>query len=135
MDFRYRLMRLMSGRYGTDKLFYGIFAVAMVLSFINLFIRSILLQLVVYALVVFAVFRMLSRNIEARRRENAYFCEKLNFLKRRRDFYNQKKADRCHVYKKCPECKAVLRLPYRPGVHKTACPRCGKEFTVKVKER
>lgn len=135
MNFRYRLMQFMSGRYGSDKLFYGIFAVAMVLSFVNLFIRSILLQLVVYALIVFAVFRMFSRNIEARRRENVWFCDKLSLLKRRRDFYNQKKADRCHVYKKCPTCKAVLRLPYRPGVHKTSCPRCGKEFTVKVRER
>ena len=60
--------------------------------------------------------------------------EKLGFLKRKRDFYAQKKADKVHVYKKCPACGAVLRLPRRIGVHKTVCPKCGKEFTVKVKK-
>ena len=134
MNFRYRLMQFMSGRYGTDKLFYGIVGTAAVISFINLIIRSYVIQLVVYGLLFYSIFRMLSRNFEARKRENDWFLDKLNFIKKRRDFYRQKKADSLHVYKKCPACKAVLRLPHRLGMHKTVCPRCGREFTVKVKK-
>ena len=134
MNFRYRLMQFMSGRYGIDRLFYGLFAVAMVISFINLFLRSGILQLVVYAIVVFALLRVLSRNLEARRRENKWFRDKMGILKRKKDLYEQRKADKCHVYKKCPECKAILRLPHRIGKHKTVCPRCNKEFTVKVRK-
>jgi len=134
MNFRYRLMQFMSGRYGTDRLFYGIFITAMILSFINIFLRWNILQLIVYALILFGIYRMLSRNHEARRRENRWFCDKLDFIKRKRDFYEQKKADQCHVYKKCPACKAILRLPHRIGNHKTVCPRCSKEFTVKVRK-
>lgn len=125
-------MQFMSGRYGTDSLFYAIMSVAAVIAFLNLFFRSGIIQLLVYALIVFGFYRVLSRNFEARRQEIQWFNNKLNILKRKKDFYNQKKADKCHVYKKCPNCKAILRLPHRIGVHTTVCPRCNKEFKVKV---
>lgn len=134
MNFGYRFMQFMSGRYGRDKLFDFLVGFGVVISVVNLFLRSGYLQILVYAAVGYALFRFLSRNIEVRRRENSWFVDKLNFVKKRRDFYNQKKADKFHVYRKCPSCKAVLRLPYRIGTHKTVCPRCSKEFTVKVKK-
>ncbi len=134
MNFRYRLMQFMSGRYGIDKLFYGIMVAAMVISFINIFLRLWALQIIVYGLVFYAVFRFLSRNIYARKRENDWFSGKINFVKKRREFEEQKRADKSHVYRKCPACKAILRLPHRIGTHKTVCPRCNKEFTVKVKK-
>jgi len=134
MNFRYRVMQFMSGRYGTDDMFYALIVVSVVLSFINVFIRSVILQSIVYATLLYAVLRVFSRNTEARRRENIWFKDKINFLKKKKQFYEKKKADKLHVYKKCPACKAVLRLPHRVGVHKTVCPRCAKEFTVKVKK-
>ena len=140
MNFRYRLMQFMSGRYGPDETFFVIFIAAVILSVVNIFIRFVsfglyvVIQLLVYALIIYGLFRMFSRNLEQRRRENMWVTEKLGFLKRKRDFYAQKKADKIHVYKKCPSCGAILRLPRRIGVHKTVCPKCGKEFTVKVKK-
>ena len=140
MNFRYRLMQFMSGRYGPDETFFVIFIVAVILSVVNIFIRFVslglylVIQLLVYALIIYSLFRIFSRNLEQRRRENMWVREKLGFLRRKRDFYAQKKADKVHVYKKCPSCGAVLRLPRRIGVHKTVCPKCGKEFTVKVKK-
>lgn len=134
MDFRNRLMRFMSGRYGSDEMFFGLFALSVILSVINIFLRSVILQLVIYALIVYAIFRTFSRNTEQRRRENAWLLKKIGFFKRKKELYNQKKTDKCHVYKKCPSCKAILRLPRRVGVHKTVCPKCGKEFTVKVRK-
>ena len=140
MNFRYRLMQFMSGRYGPDETFFVIFIAAVILSVVNIFIRFVslglylVIQLLVYALIIYSLFRIFSRNLEQRRRENMWVKEKLGFLKRKRDFYAQKKADKVHVYKKCPSCGAVLRLPRRIGVHKTVCPKCGKEFTVKVKK-
>ena len=134
MNFRYRLMQFMSGRYGPDELFFAVFAISAALSVVNIFLRSIILQLVVYALIVYAVFRVFSRNTEQRRKENSWFLGKVSVFKHRKELHDRKKADKCHVYKKCPACKAVLRLPRRVGVHKTVCPKCGKEFTVKVKK-
>lgn len=134
MNFRYRLMQFMYGRYGTDEFTYALFIFAAILSFINIFLRSGILQLIVYALVIYALFRILSRNLEARCRENRIFKEKIGFIKKQKEIYENRKNDKLHVYKKCPACKAVLRLPHRIGTHTTVCPRCGKEFKVKVRK-
>lgn len=132
MNFKYRLMQFMSGRYGVDSLFYVIFGVAAVLSIINCFIRSLILQIIVYAIVVFAFFRMMSRNIEARRRENQWFNKTKIMFVNKRNIRRQRKADYSHIYKKCPRCHAVLRLPRRKGKHTTVCPKCNKQFKVFV---
>ncbi len=134
MDFRYRLMRFMSGRNGPDELFAVIFAVSVIISVINIFVRSYILQIAVYAVMLLALYRLFSRKTERRRRENEKFLSLLGVFKRKKSFHEQKRADKCHVYKKCPNCKAVLRLPRRPGMHKTVCPKCGKEFTVRVRK-
>lgn len=134
MNFHYRLMQFMSGRYGRDELLYALLILAAVLSFLNILIRSIILQLLVYALIFYAVFRVLSRNAEARRRENEWFRQKLTFFYRKREVFRQRRADQAHVYKPCPSCKAVLRLPRRIGVHQTVCPKCGRKFTVRVRK-
>ena len=134
MNFRYRLMQFLSGRYGVDKLTYGLLALGITLSVVNIFARLLILQLLVYAVMLITLLRILSRNHEARRRENAKFMKLLGFAKRKRDFINQRRADKCHIYKKCPACKAILRLPRKVGHHTTVCPRCGKEFKVKVRK-
>lgn len=134
MDFRYKLMQFMSGRYGTDNMTYGLFLCAVLISVINIFVQWAFLQLLVYAVIAYALFRMLSRNIEARRKENNFFNSKINFLKGRIDLYKQQKSDKSHIYRKCPSCKAILRLPHKIGTHTTVCPRCNKEFKVKVRK-
>lgn len=134
MNFRYRLMQFMSGRYGADNLNYFLLILAVIVSVANLILRFWLLQLIVYTLIFYAFFRFLSRNFDARRRENKWFNDKVNFLKNRRDLYEQQRNDKFHVYRKCPACKAVLRLPHRIGTHTTVCPRCGREFKVKVRK-
>lgn len=134
MNFRYRLMQFMSGRYGTDSLTNALLIFGAVVSFINIFIRSGIIQLLVYAVIIFAVFRVLSRNHEARRKENRFFNEKFNVYKSKMEMYRNQKNDKLHVYRKCPACKAVLKLPHRIGEHTTVCPRCGKEFKVKVRK-
>ena len=134
MGFRYKFMQFMSGRYGYDRLSGFLLISSLVLSFINILFRSVILQLFVYFLIFYTLFRYMSRNLEARRRENYWFVDKVNFFKKKKEFHDQKKADLYHIYKKCPACKAVLRLPRTIGVHNTVCPRCGKKFVVKVKK-
>lgn len=132
MNFRYRLMEFMRGRYGLDNMFYVIFAVAAALALINCFVRSFILQMIVYALGLYAFYRVLSRNIEARAKENRKVTELISKAKKKMDTARQRKADITHIYKKCPNCKAVLRLPRTKGKHSTVCPRCNKKFNVRV---
>ena len=132
MNLRYKLMKFMSGRYGLDALFYVLFAVSAVLVVVNMFVGSIILQLVIDAIMIYAFYRVLSRNIAARRRENLLVTGFVHEIKKRQSIRRQRKADYSHIYKKCPRCQAVLRLPRRKGKHTTVCPKCNKEFKVHV---
>ncbi len=134
MNFRYRLLQFMSGRYGIDKLFYFLFSVAALFSFINIFLRSGILQIIVYLIVVFAFFRALSRNHTARSAENRWIENLINKINKKVYTARQRKADITHVYKKCPKCKSVLRLPRRVGKHTTVCPKCNNSFKVVVRK-
>lgn len=133
MNFRYRFMQFMSGRYGADTLFYGLFITASALAFINIFLRLWILQIIVYGIMFYAIFRYLSRNISSRSEENQKFKNFLASIQRKSEIARQRKADVYHVYKKCRKCGAILRLPRRVGKHKTVCPKCNHEFTVRVR--
>ena len=132
MGFRYKLYQFMQGRYGTDTFFYCLVSTAAVLAVINSFIRIWALQIIIYALMIYAVFRFLSKNINVRAAENRRVRKILFFISDKIKQKKARKADTSHIYKKCPYCKVTLKLPRRKGKHKTVCPKCGKEFTVRV---
>ena len=93
------LRRFMAGRYGTDKLnqwMLGAAIVLMVLGLIGSRTGSAVLAaagVLAYVPLIWSIVRMYSRNIEARRRENAAFQRFLTRLK-----------DREHRYFTCPKC-------------------------------
>lgn len=137
MGMRERIARFFYGRYityGFDRLSYVLFVVCLVISLLNLFIGSILLQLFETALFVYAVLRLFSKNIYARQKENRKAVEItdrfLNFFKLNKRKFDERKT---HVYKTCPSCKANLRLPRRKGQHTVKCPKCKTDFSVNVR--
>ena len=132
MGFRYKLYQFMQGRYGVDTFFYCLVGISVVLAVINSFLRLIVLQLIIYALMIYAIFRFLSRNINARAAENRNVRKILFFVSDKIKQKRARSADTSHIYKKCPHCRVTLRLPRRKGKHTTVCPKCGKEFTVRV---
>ena len=128
-----RLYRFMYGRYGGDTLnkvliwVYAIWIIAF--RIVDLFSSSVWVSLFYWvssaSLFFWIMFRMLSRNIYARRKENDAFC---GFFRLRRNKFRDRKT---HVYRKCPKCRAVLRLPKAKGKHFVVCPRCQNRFRVK----
>ena len=104
------LRRFMAGRYGTDKLnqwLLGLAIVLIVLGLIGSRTGSAILAVlgtVAYVPLIWSLFRMYSRNIEARRRENAAFQRVLTQLK-----------DRDHRYYHCPKCRQTVRVPRGRG--------------------
>lgn len=102
-----------------------------VLTLVSAAVR--LVDLAGLGLFVYSLFRSLSKNRFKRGEENnAYLSKKKRFC----DFFtlqkNRIKERDTHVYKKCPNCKAVLRLPRKKGKHGVVCPRCQKRFDVKI---
>ena len=126
------LYRFMYGRYGTDTLnkvllfiYLGVVILYTILSF---FIFDAVLAfayfLVTLALAVTIFWRTFSHKIDKRRRENEKFC---GFFRLRRNKFRDRKT---HIYRKCPSCRAVLRLPRAKGKHNVVCPRCKNRFSV-----
>ena len=131
--FMYKVARFFQGRYGIDKLFYGICGVAVVLSAANLFVRSLILQLMVYAVLVLAIARAMSRYCQKRYDENMKFERAFGGIGRKFSFWKRKFADRkTHVYIKCGVCKKTLRLPKVKGEHTVKCPNCANKLKVKI---
>ena len=133
MRFTEKLARMMYGRYGNDNFNRFILVMACILAVVNVFEPNIVMSLLPTVLIFWCTFRMFSRNIAARRRENSRYLKIIGPIKNKIKLLKNKFKDRkTHVYKKCPKCKAVLRLPKRKGEHTVACPKCGERFNVKI---
>ena len=144
MRFRQALARFLYGRYGADELYNSLFLMEIILLFIGgilsilgsnlpaLSTISAILYISAFGLLIWAMFRFFSRNIEKRRRENAAWLKfKSRFRKKRKPVLPPDTPT--HIFRACPTCRSVLRLPRQAGRHKVKCPRCGASFGVKVK--
>ena len=133
MRFRERFQRFMAGRYGADRLYHFLLAICFILIVINLFIGSFVLSLLELAILGYATFRTLSKNIYKRQQENLRFLKLIEKPMKFLNLQKCKKRDRkTHVYRKCPSCKNNLRLPKQKGKHTVVCPCCKHRFDVKI---
>lgn len=132
-----KFMRFMQGRYGFDTLNGFLFILALLVHIANIFvwgyIPSIVLYAVSTALMGWAIFRSLSRNINMRSRENRIFRKAYDPVKKWVLFQIRKFKERKDFkYIKCPACKAQLRVKNQKGQHGVRCPKCRYEFKVKI---
>ena len=130
---REALTRFMQGRHGTDNLgMFTLFA-GLALSLLGMFTRVGVLSIAGLGLYVWTIFRMFSRNNEARLKENRKYIEltsgwKTKFSQMKMRMKNRKEFR----YFKCPQCKTLLRSRRGEGEKTIHCPRCGREFHQKT---
>lgn len=119
------LRRFMEGRYGSDKLNTAILMVALVLVLVYTFLPfglvKIILWIISYILMIWAIFRMLSRNTYRRYQENRRFLQIVDGIR-----------DREHRYYNCPTCRQRVRVPRRKGKISITCPKCREKFIRKT---
>jgi len=119
------MRRFMTGRYGTDKLNMVILGAGLIACLISMFVHfapvNLLLTLISYVLMGWAIFRSLSRNTYKRYQENRKY---LMFL--------QKIKDREHRYYDCPRCHQQVRVPRGKGKIAISCPKCREKFIRKT---
>lgn len=130
-----KLARFMAGRNGNDQLNVFLLGLALVLLVIAAIFKDSfgrITYIIIFALLGYAYFRMLSRNIYKRREENGkYMRAKYKFsaaAKLRREQWVQRKD---YKFFTCPSCKTTLRVPRGHGKIKIVCRKCGNSFTGK----
>ena len=133
MKIKEKLARFMYGRYGGDQLNSFILITVAILMVVNIFLDSLIIYIAYMLLWIWSLFRMLSRKIYKRRAENEKFLRLWTPIKNKFKLMKNKRRDRkTHVYKKCPRCKSVLRLPKQKGKHTVRCPKCSNRFDIKI---
>ena len=103
----------------------------LVLYLVGLLARWSVLSWLSLLIAAWCIFRMLSRNIAARRRENekylALTAPLRGWLRRRRMI----RTDKTHRYFKCPNCGQQMRVPRGKGRITVHCRSCGATFEEK----
>ena len=119
------LRSFMAGRYGTDKLNMLILGIGLVASLLSMWIQvpsvNLVLFVVSYGMMIWAIFRALSRNTYKRYQENRKFLQIVGRLK-----------DRHNRYFDCPKCHQLVRVPRGKGKISITCPRCREKFIRKT---
>jgi len=125
-NMRMGLQRFMTGRYGQmDKLNSLLLWIGMIVVLVSMFmpagVLTLILPLTSYVLLGIALWRMLSRNVYKRARENRKYLSMLERCK-----------DREHRYYSCPQCRQDIRVPRGKGKIAITCPKCREKFIKKT---
>lgn len=122
----------MSGRYGSDELSRLLSIVSVVLIVLNLIFSNFLggiLWYIALAILIYAYFRILSRNIDKRRSENAaYLRARSRVTDGFRNWRDRSSQRRDYCFFRCPSCKSMLRVPRGKGKIRVTCRKCGTAF-------
>lgn len=128
-----RSKKFMNGRYGIDDLYYANFYLYITLMLINIFVKSQLINVICFILIIIMLFRFFSKSTTKRKKENEKFLDiKSKILLPINKFKKIHNSD--YIYKKCPRCKTTLKLPLplQIGIKHAKCPKCQKRISMLV---
>ena len=127
------LRNFMIGRYGPDQLNMALLIVAVIIGIVGSLINFPIVSLLGDAILIYALFRLFSKNIYARRRENDRFLRFWSPIKTKiKNKAVQIKSMRYYKFFVCPGCKKTLRVPRKKGKIQITCPKCGERFIKKT---
>ncbi len=131
-DFERKAMQWMAGRLGPDDLVRFSTDLAVVLCVVELFVHTTWLGVASLVLLAYSVWRMSSKNLGPRARENERFLKMLGPV--RPWFQNPRAAwteSRTYKHVTCPSCGQHVRIPRGKGKLRVTCPKCHEKFEVR----
>ena len=119
----------MQGRYGQDAFTRFLLGAMLACVVLDLLVGSRFLSILAWTLLIYAYFRLFSRNHAARFAENQRY---LNATAKLRHWFDQQKRLKeerkyHHIYV-CPRCRQKIRIPKGKGKIMVRCPKCRHEF-------
>ena len=129
-NFIYRIQQFMYGRNGVDGLGIAILVLNFIVRMFSPF--SILFYLLSWALLVLFIYRVFSKNLYQRRKENnffmKYFYKVSNYFKSATSLARERAiVKKTHKIYLCPKCKKRLKVPKGKGKIEISCP-CSHKF-------
>ena len=107
-----KIQQFMVGRYGSDQFSLFLTISGLVFSFLGNFKYLRVLYFIGTIMILYSLFRSLSKNYEARRKElNWYLVWSIKPKARIKLLINQFRDRNTHRYFKCKSCKTVMRVP------------------------
>ena len=154
MNFRSKLYQFMQGRNGVDalakfqnRISFGFLLTAIICSVLTLAFTShehytaalvfrilyFVLYAIGFAFLIWCNFRIFSRNVAKRQKENTQFLYRRQKVAR---FFSQKKQEwkdrKTYRYFKCEKCGQRMRAPRHKGKIRVTCQKCGNVFLTKT---
>lgn len=132
-----KIAKFMQGRYityGYDAFTRFLLIVWLIVTVVSSFVRVGIFGIRIFHAVPFFIFfyiyfRLFSKNISSRYRENEAY---LSLLKKFTGCFSGLKSDfqmrkNYHIYR-CPVCSQKIRIPRGKGRIEVRCPKCGDKF-------
>ena len=123
--------RMFIGRNGPDHLSLAMLILAMLLSFVLSAVGVVawIATLVTFAITGVALWRMFSKKIDQRRKENFALLKLVNNIKAWYYKLNAKRqqSKQYRIFK-CPQCGQKLRVPRGKGKVSIKCSKCGNKL-------
>lgn len=130
-DLSYKLQNFMQGRYGRDELNRAITIAAIVCLILSIIRPLHFFVYIALAILIWSIFRSLSRNHAAREKElNAYLNIKNTVVSKFKLVKGMIRDRNTHIYAKCPNCKTYVRISKPPKGKRIriTCPKCRNSF-------
>lgn len=86
-------------------------------------------------LILYCIFRIFSTRFYNRQKENDVYLKIVNFFKfkKKEPNYTLDSSNPDKIIARCPKCQQRMRLPNQKGKHSVSCPKCKKNFKIKIK--
>lgn len=132
MKFREKIAQFMYGRRGTDEFARFLLIVTLVFIVLSWLFQGVLQSLfsmLTIASLAYCYYRILSRDIYKRQKENAWYLQKKSAVQKWfrsvKDRWTQRKD---YKFFRCPSCHTLLRVPKGKGKILLTCRKCGNRF-------
>lgn len=124
-NWKQKFANFMIGRNGADQLSQAIVGAGVVCYVIYIFSGKQIFNWGSTAALLYALFRVLSRNTAARSRENREFMKYVQFIKMK---WELRKTHKVFL---CKKCKKIVRVPKGKGRIEVTCPSCRAKTIIK----
>ena len=129
-----KLRAFMAGRNGIDKLSYGLLVIYCIIAAVKMFLRAlyvpyIIISILQYIFLGYIIYRIMSKNIQKRYKENDKFE---HFIASWKPYIGHLKFRvqyiKTHRFRTCKYCGEFLRIKKFRGSKNIKCPHCQNEL-------